>query len=85
MKVVEWKIDHKIGIMVQLALAGALIVFGIVFLFNHSTLPILIGLASLFLFVGAFNNYKYYKRKYMTIIYIVAGMLVLSDLIMRLI
>lgn len=85
MKVVEWKLDRKIGVLVQLALSGALIILGIVYLFNNSVLPFLMGLASLFLFLGALNNYKYYKRKYMTVIYIIAGMLVLSDLIMRLI
>ena len=80
-KVIEWKMDYKFTIVIQLVNALALVILGITYLFKKEILPFLLGAAILFLLLGAFNNYKYYKRKYMTIFYIVASLMLVFELV----
>lgn len=82
-KTIEWKIDHQIGIILQLLISLFLAIFLVIYFINKNTLPLLMGTASIFLFLGAFNNFKYYKRKYMTFIYLLVGIVVFIDFIMK--
>ncbi len=82
-KTIEWKIDNKIGVWLQLLVSIPLLIFVVFYFFNKNTVPLLMGTASIFLFLGAYNNFKYYKRKYMTYLYLIVGSILLIDFITK--
>ena len=65
------------GLMAQLVLVLILIVILLLSLFYKFLLPVAEIVAGLALIVMGYNNQRIYKRKAMTIIYIVFGVLVL--------
>ena len=66
-----------LGLMAQLVLVLILIVILLLSLFYKFLLPVAEIVAGLALIVMGYNNQRVYKRKAMTIIYIVFGVLVL--------
>ena len=66
-----------LGLMAQLVLVLILIVILLLSLFYKFLLPVAEIVAGLALIVMGYNNQRIYKRKAMTIIYIVFGVLVL--------
>ena len=70
------KMNKNIGVWIQAILTALIIIFLIINIFT----PVLFLLEILFiltLLVMSYNNYKIYKRKGFTILYIVAAILVL--------
>ena len=70
------RIDN-LGIFLQLVLFGAIIISFIVSIFIGPLEVVTYALMSLMLFVLSYNNYAIYKRKYMTAIYSVCGILLM--------
>lgn len=72
-KIIEVKShDFKaVTLYIQILLIIALIIFGVITLFfNEKMLFVVYFLLSATLGIMAFNNYKFYKRKYISILYI---------------
>lgn len=70
------KMNKNIGVWIQAILTALIVIFLIINFFT----PVLFLLEILFiltLLVMSYNNYKIYKRKGFTILYIVAAILVL--------
>ena len=69
------KYINDIGLFIQFLLTALLLIFGIIWLFSKESfvkviIDLLIGLV--FLVMG-YNNYKVYKRKAFTALYLIIG------------
>ncbi len=71
---------NRITLLIQIVLMVFIISFGILSIFNKDLFMIFEILMSVMMFVLAFNNQKFYKRKYMTYVYLVFGILLLVGL-----
>lgn len=78
-KIVELKeyTNDSISLLTQVVLLEATIIFGIISLISNEFLPVFYIVMSLLLFNFAYNNYKFFKRRFMTIMYILVGLFVL--------
>ena len=79
------KINDTNIILVNLQVVSTLASFValIMYLFQRKMFPILCICLSINLFVLAFNNYKIFKKKNYTIVYIVAGVVLLVYMILQ--
>lgn len=73
MPVQKVQVDRKASLILQLIMTFITTVFIIVAFFQREYFVFLEFLLGLDLFVLAFNNFKYYKRRFMSFIYLVAG------------
>lgn len=64
-------------LLLQALLTLFLIIFGIMSCFEKELMPIFTSLFGILCFFMAYNNFKTYKRKNITIIYILAGVVAL--------
>lgn len=78
-KVVELKeySNDNVGLLVQIILTELLGIFAIISLINSAFMPVFYSIITLTMFSMAYNNAKFYKKKYMTSIYIIIGLFVL--------
>lgn len=78
-KIVELKeySSKEVGLLVQAVLIEQLIIFGIINLITNIFMPAFYAIIVMLMFTMAYNNIKFYKRKYMTGIYIIVGIFVL--------
>lgn len=77
--------SKKFTLYLQIVLSILLLVFGIIAMFfNSNFIPLAYLLLSLVLFVMAWNNLKIHNRKYMTIVYILFGIVTLISFITEL-
>ena len=86
-KVIEIKThDFKnLTLYLQLLLIILLVIFGVITLFfNDKMLFMIYFILSALLGLMAWNNHKFYKRKYMSILYIAFSLLTLISGIMEL-
>lgn len=75
----------KIALYTQIVLSLLLLIFGVITMFfNSDFMPVVYILLSLVLFIMAWNNYKIYKRKYITVIYLLFGIVTLISFILEL-
>lgn len=74
MKILTKRID-SLGIFLQLVLFAAVIISFITSIFIGPLLAVTYALMALILFVLSYNNYTIYKHKFMTVIYLVFGVL----------
>ena len=84
-KVIEIKeyTSDKVGLLIQTILIELLLIFGIACIFNRDFMIVIYSIISLLMFTMAYNNYKFYKRKNMTYIYIIVGSYVLISTILE--
>ena len=66
----------EVGLFTQAILTGLLIIFGIIIMINDSFMPIFYAIIVMLMFNMAYNNIKFYKKKYMTSIYVIVGLFV---------
>lgn len=78
--VIDLKETYQITLLFQIALIVFIISFGILSIFNKDLFIICEVLISVMMFVLVFNNQKVYKRKYMTYVYMLFGILLLVSL-----
>lgn len=71
----EYKSD-QVGLLVQAVLTELMIIFGIINLISDALLPAFYAIICMILFTMAYNNVKFYKKKYMTSVYVIVGLFV---------
>lgn len=68
--------SKEVGLLVQVVLLELMLIFGIITLLSDAFLPAFYAIISMIMFTMAYNNKKFYKKKYMTPIYIIVGLFV---------
>lgn len=76
--------NDEVGLFTQAILTELLAIFAIINIFTSIFTPVFYVIISLLLFNLAYNNIRFYKKKYMTPIYIIFGIFVLVTTIMEL-
>lgn len=71
----EYKSD-QVGLLVQVVLTELVLIFGIITMLSDAFLPAFYSIISMTMFTMAYNNSKFYKKRYMTSIYIIIGLFV---------
>ena len=69
--------SKEIGLLTQAILTEILIIFAVITTISNKFLPAFYLIIVLIMFNMAYNNYKFYKKKYMTSVYIIVGLFVL--------
>ena len=75
--------SKEVGLLVQVVLTELVIIFGIINLISDAFMPAFYAILSMILFTMAYNNVKFYKKRYMTSIYIITGLFVAITTIME--
>ncbi|MDO4963677.1 MAG: hypothetical protein Q4E75_06270 [bacterium] len=77
-KIVDLKeyTSKEVGLLVQAVLIELVIIFGIITIISDKFLPALYSVLSMIMFTMAYNNKKFYKKKYMTSVYVIVGLFV---------
>ena len=70
---------YQITMLLQITLAIFAITFAIASIFEKELFLICELLVGLLMFVIAYNNQKVYKRKYMTIVYLGLGIVIIAS------
>lgn len=80
-KIIELKehTNRAVSLLVQIILLEMIIVFGVVMIFEPSLNKVLYTLIGLIMFSMAYNNFKFYKKNYMTAIYIIFGIFIIIN------
>lgn len=68
--------SKEVGLLVQVVLVELMIIFAIISLLSEAFWPAFYAILSMLMFTMAYNNIKFYKRKYMTSVYILVGIFV---------
>ena len=68
--------SKEVGLLVQVVLTELVIIFGIINLISDAFMPAFYAILSMILFTMAYNNVKFYKKRYMTSIYVITGLFV---------
>ena len=78
-KIIELKeySSKEVGLLVQAILMELLLIFGIINIITNVFMPAFYAIIVMIMFTMAYNNQKFYKRKYMTGIYSIVGLFVL--------
>lgn len=71
----EYKSD-QVGLLVQVVLTELVLIFGIIIILSDAFLPAFYAIVSMTMFTMAYNNSKFFKKKYMTSIYVIIGLFV---------
>ncbi len=66
---------NQVGLLSQIVLISLLLYFVIFYLFLPEIFDVICYIVSLLLIVMAYNNQKIYKRKFLTIVYLIVGIL----------
>lgn len=76
--------NKEVSLLTQVILTEFVVIFGIISIFTDIFMPVFYIIISILLFNIAYNNYKVFKKKYMTAVYIIIGAYILVTTIMRL-
>ena len=68
--------SKEVGLFIQVILTELLIIFSIITLISNTFMPVFYSIIVMLMFNLAYNNQKFYKKKYMTSVYIVVGFFV---------
>ena len=68
--------SEDVGLLVQVVLIELLIIFAVINLITNIFMPAFYAILAMLMFSMAYNNIKVYKRKYMTVVYLVVGIFV---------
>ena len=71
----EYKSD-QVGLLVQTILTELVLIFGIIIIISEAFLPAFYAIISMTMFTMAYNNKNFFKKKYMTSVYIIIGLFV---------
>lgn len=71
----EYKSD-QVGLLVQVILTELVLIFGIIIILSDAFLPAFYSVISMTMFTMAYNNKTFFKKKYMTSIYVIVGLFV---------
>ena len=84
-KIVELKeySSKEVGLLVQVVLMELLLIFAIINLITNVFMPAFYAILTMIMFTMAYNNNKFYKRRYMTGVYTLVGIFVLIATLME--
>ena len=68
--------SKEVGLLVQVVLTELVLIFAIINLISDAFMPAFYAIISMVMFTMAYNNVKFYKKRYMTSIYVIAGLFV---------
>ena len=68
--------SKEVGLLTQAVLTELVIIFAVITVMSKEFLPAFYAIISMVMFNMAYNNKKFYKKKYMTSIYIIIGLFV---------
>lgn len=68
--------SKEVGLLTQAILTELLIIFSIIVIISKAFMPAFYSVIAMLMFNMAYNNVKFYKKKYMTSIYIILGLFV---------
>lgn len=75
--------SKEVGLLVQAILIEILIIFSVITLISNKFLPAFYSILTMIMFTMAYNNKKFYKKKYMTSLYIIVGLFILVTTIVE--
>ncbi|MDD3341483.1 MAG: hypothetical protein PHN72_04790 [Bacilli bacterium] len=76
-------VRKKFPVFIQFVLALTLCIMGIIYLFIPELLLVLQILGVAFLWMGAYNNYVLYKKTCFAFLYILAGIIIVYEILMK--
>lgn len=68
--------SKEVGLLTQAILTELLIIFAVIIIISDAFMPTFYSIIIMLMFNMAYNNQKFYKKKYMTSIYIIVGIFV---------
>ena len=68
--------SKEVGLLTQAILTELLIIFSIITVISNAFMPAFYSIIVMLMFNMAYNNQKFFKKKYMTQIYIIVGLFV---------
>lgn len=68
--------SKEVGLLVQAVLIELLLIFSVISIMSSKFMPAFYAILSMIMFTMAYNNVKFYKKKYMTSVYIIVGLFV---------
>ena len=68
--------SKEVGLFTQAVLTELLIIFAVIIIISDKFMPAFYSIITMLMFNLAYNNTKFYKKKYMTSIYIIVGLFV---------
>lgn len=72
---------YQLTLLLQVSLGVFIITFGVMTCFVTELFVICEALVAIMMFILAYNNQKVYKRKYMTWVYLIFGIVILASLL----
>ncbi len=69
--------SKEVGLLVQAILTVLMIIFAIISMLSAEFWPVFYAIVTMVMFTMAYNNIKFYKKRYMTSVYIIVGIFVL--------
>ena len=75
--------SKEVGLLVQVVLTELMIIFAIISMISDAFMPAFYAIIVMIMFTMAYNNVKFFKKKYMTSLYIIVGLFVLVTTLME--
>lgn len=75
--------SKEVGLLVQVILTELMIIFAIISMISDAFMPAFYAIIVMIMFTMAYNNVKFFKKKYMTSLYIIVGLFVLVTTLME--
>jgi len=71
----EYRSD-EVSLLVQAVLTELAIIFGVIVVMSDAFMPAFYAILSMTMFTMAYNNVKFFKKRYMTSVYVIVGLFV---------
>ena len=68
--------NKEVGLFTQAILTELLIIFSVISIISAAFMPAFYAIITMLMFNLAYNNKKFYKKKYMTSVYVLLGFFV---------
>lgn len=68
--------SKEVGLFVQVVLTELMVIFAVISMLSDEFWPAFYAIVSMIMFTMAYNNVKFYKKKYMTSVYVIVGIFV---------
>lgn len=75
--------SKEVGLLVQVVLTELMIIFAVISMISDAFMPAFYAIIVMIMFTMAYNNVKFFKKKYMTSLYIIVGLFVLVTTLME--
>lgn len=75
--------SKEVGLLVQVVLTELMIIFAVISMISDAFMPAFYAIIVMIMFTMAYNNVKFFKKKYMTSLYTIVGLFVLVTTLME--